>query len=105
MSSKNCHHRPYEKTFHQVAVEFVDHKGISLELAAAEPGVGSIGLPAWKRRLGAPGKSVKALSGMAQLRAENESLRSQIVSLQTQWDVLKTTLGVLSTTICSHEAA
>jgi len=56
-------------------------------------------------KLGASGKSVKALGGMAQLRAENEALRTQIVSLETQWDLLKSTLGVLSTTVCTRESA
>jgi hypothetical protein len=40
---------------------------------------------------------------MAQLRAENEALRTQIAHLQVQWDILKTTLGVLSTTVCPRE--
>jgi len=55
------------------------------------------------RKLSAQGKPDKTLRTLAQLRAENEALRSQIVSLQGQWDILKSTLGVLSTTVCSHE--
>jgi hypothetical protein len=56
-------------------------------------------------KLDASGKPVKAVGGMAQLRAENEALRNQIVSLETQWDMLKSTLGVLSTTVCTRESA
>ena len=56
-----------------------------------------------ERKLSARDKPDKTLRTLAQLRAENEALRSQIVSLQGQWDILKSTLGVLSTTICSSE--
>jgi hypothetical protein len=43
------------------------------------------------------------LTGMAQLKAENEALRNEVMNLQVQWDILKTTLGVLSTTVGPHE--
>jgi transposase-like protein len=103
MSLKGGQHRIYEENFKQAAVEFLKSNGHSLETAAAELGVDPADLRAWKRKLGAPNKSVKALSAMAQLRAENESLRNQIVGLQVQWDILKSTLGILSTTVCSRE--
>ena len=70
-------------------------------MAAAELGVDPEDLRAWKRKPGA--KPARALSGMAQLRAENQALRVQIARLQVQWDILKTTLGVLSTGVCSHK--
>jgi transposase-like protein len=103
MSSKNGRHQQFEETFKQAAVEFLHNSGGSVEAAAAELGVDPSDLRTWKRKLGAHGKPIKALSGMARLRAENEALRSQLASLQVEWDILKTTLGVLSTTVCSRE--
>jgi transposase-like protein len=104
MLPKNNHHRHYEETFKLAAVEFLNVNGSSIEVAAAELGVDPSDLRIWKRKLSARSKPVKTLSGMAQLRAENEALRNQIVHLQVQWDILKTTLGVLSTTVASREA-
>jgi transposase-like protein len=104
MSPKNNQNRHYEETFKLAAVEFLDANGSSIEVAAAELGVDPTDLRTWKRKLSARSKSVKAISSMAQLRAENEALRNQIVHLQVQWDILKTTLGVLSTTVCSRES-
>jgi len=106
---KNCmlpkinHHRHYEETFKLAAVEFLNVNGSSIEVAAAELGVDPTDLRIWKRKLSARAKPVKTLSGMAQLRAENEALRNQIVHLQVQWDILKNTLGALSTTVGSRE--
>jgi transposase-like protein len=105
MPPDNLHHRQYEENFKQAAVEFLNRNGSSIEVAAAELGVDPSDLRAWKRKLGARSRPVRTLTGMAQLRAENESLRNQIVHLQVQWDILKTTLGVLSTTVCAHETA
>jgi len=105
MLPKNNHHRHYEEIFKLAAVEFLNVNGSSIEVAAAELGVDPTDLRIWKRKIGARGKPVKTLSGMAQLRAENEALRNQIVHLQVQWDILKTTLGVLSTTVCSRGMA
>jgi transposase-like protein len=105
MLPKNNHDRQFEETFKLAAVEFLDMNGSSIEVAAAELGVNPTDLRNWKRKLCAHHHSVKTLTGMAQLRAENEALRNQIVHLQVQWDILKTTLGVLTTTVCSREAA
>jgi transposase-like protein len=105
MLPKTNHHRHYEETFKLAAIEFLDSNGRNIEVAAAELGVDPIDLRTWKRKLTVRSKSVKALSGMAQLRAENEALRNQVVQLQVQWDILKSTLGVLSTTVCSRDAA
>jgi transposase-like protein len=103
MSLKDGHQRQYEETFKQAAVEFLSKNGTSVELAAAELGVDPSDLRSWQRKLNARSRPAKTLSGMAQLRAENEALRNQIVHLQVQWDILKTTLGVLSTTVCTRE--
>jgi transposase-like protein len=106
MPPDNNQPRHYEENFKQAAVEFLNRNGVSVEAAAAELGVDPADLRAWRRKLGARGsRAVKSLGGMAQLRAENESLRNQIVHLQVQWDILKTTLGVLSSTVCNREAA
>jgi transposase-like protein len=104
MSSKNEPRRDFEETYKQAAVEFVNTKGNDVEAAAAELGLNPAELRIWKRKLGTRSKGVKTLSGMAQLRAENEALRNEIVHLQVQWDILKTTLCVLSTTVCSGQA-
>jgi transposase-like protein len=103
MSTKNGHHRQYEESFKQAAVELLSKNGGSVEASAGELGVDPADLRAWKRKLEARDKPGKTLRGMAQLRAENEALRSEIVSLQGQWDILKSTLGLLSTTVCSGE--
>jgi transposase-like protein len=103
MSSKHEPRRQYEETFKEAALEFLDKSGSNIEAAATELGLRPAELRIWKRKAGARARPVKALSGMAQLRAENEALRSQIVHLEVQWDILKTTLCVLSTTVCSHE--
>jgi len=105
MLPKTNQHRHYEETFKLAAIEFLDVNGSSIEVAAAELGIDPTDLRNWKRKLSVRSKSVKALSGMAQLRAENEALRNQIVQIQVQWDILKTTLGVLSTTVCSRDTA
>ena len=103
MSPQNEPGRQYEETFKEAAVEFLDKNGSGVEAAAAELGLNPADLRTWKRKAGGRARPVKALSSMAQLRAENEALRSQIVNLEVQWDILKTTLGVLSTTVSSQE--
>ena len=105
MSTKNDHHRPDEESFKESAVDFLGRQGGNIEAAAAELGVDHADLRAWKRKAGVRGKPLKSMGAMAQLRAENEALRSQVLSLQGQWDILRSTLGVLSTTVCSHESA
>jgi transposase-like protein len=105
MLPKQNHHRHYEETFKLAAVEFLNVNGSSIEVAAAELGVDPTDLRTWKRKLSAQKKPVRALGGLAHLRAENEALRNQLVHLQVQWDILKTTLGVLSTTVGTREVA
>jgi transposase-like protein len=103
MSTKNGPPRQYDESFRQAAVELLIKNGGHVEAVAAELGVDPAELRVWKRKLAARAKPAMTLRAMAQLRAENEALRSQIVSLQGQWDILKSTLGVLSTTACSRE--
>ncbi|MGA2177633.1 MAG: transposase [Verrucomicrobiota bacterium] len=102
MANDNEPHRQYEDSFKQAAVDFLNRSG-SLETAASELGVDPADLRTWKKKTGSRSKPARNLSGMAQLRAENEALRNQVLNLQIQWDILKTTLGVLSTTVCSRE--
>jgi hypothetical protein len=64
-----------------------------VEVAAAELGLILPTCGFGSGKLNARNKPVKALGGMAQLRAENEALRNQITHLQVQWDILKTTWG------------
>ncbi len=82
MSPKNEPGRQYEETFMEAAVEFLDKKGGGVKAAAAELGLNPAELRIWKRKAGGRARPVKALSSMAQLRAENEALRSQIVHLE-----------------------
>lgn len=104
MANKNNTPKRYQETFKHAAADFVERTGHNVEQSAAELGVDPAELGEWTQNLASRPKSTKALSTMAQLRAENEALRNQILQLQTQWDILKTTLGVLSTTVCSREA-
>jgi transposase-like protein len=105
MLPKHGQHRQYEETFKRAAVDFLSKNGSSVEVAAAELGIDPSDLRNWQRKLNARSKPVKAMGGLAQLRAENEALRNQIAHLQVQWEILKTTLGVLSTTVCTRETA
>lgn len=105
MPNKNNRNKRYQDNFKQAAADFVERNGHDVEHSAAELGVDSTELRDWTHRLGARRRSAKSLSGVAQLRAENEALRNQVLQLQVQWDILKTTLGVLSTTVCTQEAA
>ena len=91
-----------DESYKRAAVEFVNKNG-SLESAAAELGVASADLQAWKNRKTVRRKPPKTLNGVARLRAENEALRSQVLSLQIQWDILRVTLGMLSTTVGKHD--
>lgn len=104
MANKNNPPRRYQETFKHAAADFVERNGRNVEQSAAELGVDPSDLRQWTQQHASQTKTPKSLSAMAQLRAENESLRNQVLQLQMQWDILKTTLGVLSTTVCSREA-
>jgi hypothetical protein len=66
-------------------------------------GVQATDLRNWNKKA-ALKQPAKNLTGIAQLKAENEALRNEVLHLQVQWDILKTTLGVLSTTVGTHES-
>jgi transposase-like protein len=105
MPNKNHRPRRYQDNYKKAAAEFVERNGWNIEQSATELGVDPAELQDWTTNLGARHKHSEPLSGIAQLRAENEALRNQVLQLQVQWDILKTTLGVLSTTVCTREAA
>jgi transposase-like protein len=103
MEDNNNLSERYPENFQLAAADFVERNGRNIERSAEELGVDPAYLRDWTRKLATQPKPAKALSAMAQLRAENEALRNQILQLQMQWDILKTTLGVLSTTVCTRE--
>lgn len=105
MPNKTNRTKRYRDNFKQAAAEFTERNGWSVEQSASELGVDAADLRQWTEKFASRSKPAKPLSGVAQLRAENEALRNQVLQLQVQWDILKTTLGVLSTTVCSQEAA
>jgi len=94
-----------DDAFKYAAVDFLHKTGNDEERVAAELGISPEELRAWQKNYAAQARPAKTLSGMAQLRAENEALRAEIRQLQVQWDILKTTLGVLSTTVGGREYA
>ncbi|HEX3716350.1 MAG TPA: transposase [Verrucomicrobiae bacterium] len=105
MPDKNNPPKRYRDTYKRAAVDFAQRSGHNVEQSAAELGLDPNDLREWTEEFASRSRPTKSLSAMAQLRAENESLRNQILQLQMQWDILRTTLGVLSTTVCSREAA
>ena len=103
-TSKIAHQKHQLEIFKPVAVEFTPQNDPRVELALSKAGLGLAGLPAISRREGFRAKPVRAFSGLARLRAENEALRHQLVDLHVQWEMLKTTLGELSASVYSHES-
>ena len=103
MPNKNDPRR-YDETFKRAAVEFLQKTGSTVEAAAAELGIPSAELRSWSKKASAQQRPSKSLTGIAQLKAENEALRNEVLHLQVQWDILKTTLGVLSTTVGSSKS-
>jgi len=95
----------YDEPFKQAAVEFFHKSGKTLDEVAAELGLSVADLRHWKKKYSPSSspKPGKALSNVAQLKAENAALRNEVLHLKVQWDILKTTLGILSTTIGSRE--
>src|ERR1700743_1177892 len=78
--------RKYDETFKRAAVEFLHKSGCRGEDAAAELGIPSAALRHWAKKAIGPNQH-KTLTGIAQLRAENEALRSEVLHLQVQWDI------------------
>jgi transposase-like protein len=103
MSNKNDPPRQYDESFKRAAVDYLQKTGSTVEDAAAELGVNSNDLRSWNKKAASKQRPAKNLTGIAQLKAENEALRNEVLHLQVQWDILKTTLGVLSTTVGTHE--
>jgi transposase-like protein len=97
MPQKNEPRRQYDETYKRAAVEFLQKTGSTVESAAAELGIPSAELRSWSKKA-VKQRPAKNLTGISQLKAENEALRNEVLHLQVQWDILKTTLGVLSTT-------
>jgi transposase len=99
MLKKKEPRRRYDESFKRAAVEFLQKTGSSVEVAAAELGIPSADLRNWNKKTPPPQRPAKDLTGMAQLKAENQALKNEVLHLQVQWDILKTTLGVLSNAI------
>jgi transposase-like protein len=102
MPNKNDPRR-HDECFKRAAVDYLQKTGSTVEEAAAELGVDSNDLRNWNKKAASKQRPAKNLTGIAQLKAENEALRNEVLNLQVQWDILKTTLGVLSTTVGTHE--
>ena len=102
MPNKNDPRR-HDESFKRAAVDYLQKTGGTVEEAAAELGIDSSDLRSWNKKAASKQRPDKNLTGMAQLKAENEALRNEVLHLQVQWDILKTTLGVLSTTVGTHE--
>ena len=102
MPNKNDPRR-HDECFKRAAVDYLQKTGSTVEDAAAELGIDSNDLRNWNKKAALKQRPAKNLTGIAQLKAENEALRNEVLHLQVQWDILKTTLGVLSTTVGTHE--
>src|SRR5271157_2072666 len=102
MPHKNDLRRQHDESFKRAAVDYLQKTGSTVEEAAAELGVDSNDLRSWHKKAASKPLPAKNLTGMAQLKAENEALRNEVLHLQVQWDILKTTLGVLCTTAGPH---
>ena len=103
MPNKNEPRRQPDETFKRAAVDYLQKTGSTVEDAAAELGLNAADLRAWYKKAASRQRPPKTLTGIAQLKAENEALRNEVLHLQVQWDILKTTLGVLTTTVGNHE--
>jgi transposase-like protein len=103
MPNKNDHRRQHDESFKRAAVDYLQKTGGTVEDAAAELGIPSADLHSWNKKAASKQHPAKNLTGIAQLKAENEALRNEVMHLQVQWDILKTTLGVLSTTVGTPE--
>jgi transposase-like protein len=102
MPNKNDPRR-HDETFKRAAVDYLQKTGSTVEDAAAELGIDPADLRTWSKKVAAKPPPAKNLTGIAQLKAENQALRNEVLHLQVQWDILKTTLGILSTTVGTQE--
>ena len=94
--------RKFDNAFKQRAVELWLSSGRSATEVAAELGIKSQRLSAWRERFGPPPPGGEGGGGpkrsAEQLEVENTSLRREIDYLRQQRDILKKTLGILSET-------
>jgi transposase-like protein len=104
MPHKNFPRKQHDESFKRAAVDYMQKTDSTVEDAAAELGIDSNELRGWHKKA-SKNRLSKHLTGIAQLKAENEALRNEVLHLQVQWDILKTTLGVLSTTVGTSEPA
>lgn len=92
--------KKFDKAFKQHAVELWLHSGKAATEVAAELGIHSQRLSAWKKRLGPPPQGGEGGGGpkrsAEQLEVENTDLRRENDYLRQQRDILKKTLGILS---------
>jgi transposase-like protein len=103
MPPRNDPRRQHDESFKRAAVDYLQKTGSTVEDAAAELGIDPNDLRNWNKKAQPKQRPEKNLTGIAQLKAENEALRNEVLHLQVQWDILKTTLGVLTTTVGPHE--
>jgi transposase len=94
--------RKFDNAFKQRAVELWLNSGRAATEVAAELGIASQRLSAWRRRFAPPPPGGEGGGGAKrsaeQLETENSSLRREIDYLRQQRDILKKTLGILSET-------
>jgi len=99
IQSKNTR-KKFDKTFKQHAVELWLNSGKAATEVAAELGIHSQRLSAWKKRFAPPPPGGEGGGGakrsVEQLEVENTGLRRENDYLRQQRDILKKTLGILS---------
>jgi transposase-like protein len=103
MPNKNDPRKQHAESFKRAAVDYFQKIGGTVEEAAAELGIDAADLQSWHKKAVSKQRPARNLTGISQLKAENEALRNEVLHLQVQWDILKTTLGVLSKTVGTHE--
>jgi len=97
--------RKFDNAFKQRAVELWLSSGRAATEVAAELGIKSQRLSAWRGRFAPPPPGGEGGGGAKrsaeQLETENAGLRREIEYLRQQRDILKKTLGILSETPAS----
>jgi len=100
VNQSNKIRKKFDKTFKQHAVELWLNSGKAATEVAAELGIHSQRLGAWRKRFAPPppggGGGGGAKRSAEQLEAENSGLRRENDYLRQQRDILKKTLGILS---------
>ena len=100
VQSKKQTRRKFDKAFKQHAVELWLHSGKAATEVAAELGIHSQRLSAWRTRFAPPPPGGEGGGGAKrsaeQLEIEITALRRENDYLRQQRDILKKTLGILS---------